>query len=251
MLGKLIGKQNWKWAAFGKHPVAKDYFQINVRSPMATAFASWVDNGFRRLSEDARRETVCSWRFWAQGQSKGAAICGLGKSSSDSIGRPYPMMIVGEGGLNKWEKFWHLMLNGLRQTWETIEYASTRRLRSLEHLETQLSRMPSPYRHWDQTRRSDPLAIADGLRPWHNKIILSDVQEKVTQLELDGRLTVPLDGEASSDPFQTACGWHIAIKNCGAPTPHTVFIGGRPEKNVLALYTRPLAPGDFSELWLE
>lgn len=51
MLGKLIGASSWNWTVFGKHPVAKDYFQINLTSPMANAFAKWVDAGFQRLSE--------------------------------------------------------------------------------------------------------------------------------------------------------------------------------------------------------
>jgi type VI secretion system protein VasJ len=249
MLGKLIGRPSWDWAAFGKHPVAKDYFQMNLVSPMASAFASWVDAGFRRLSEDDRRDTVCSWRFWAKGQKKGTAICGLGRSSSDSIGRPYPMMIVGEGGLNKWEKSWQLMLAGLRQTWETIEYATTRRLRNLEQLENQLCRLPSPCRQWNQIRLMNPQTLGADLQVWDKKIILSDVNQKVRQLEIDGQLIVPLDSKELSDPFQMASAWHLALKNCAAPVPHTVFMGGRPEKNVLALFIRPLVADDFSELW--
>lgn len=250
MLGGLIGSPSWVWAAFGKHPVAKDYFQINLVSPLASAFASWVDAGFRQLSEDDRRNTVCSWRFWAKGQKKGSVICGVGRSSSDSIGRPYPMMIIGEGGLNKWEKSWQLMLAGLRQTWETIEYVTTRRLRTLEQLETQMLRMPSPLQQWSRTRDMTPQDLTADLDAWKNKIILADVQRKARQLELDGHLIVPLDDQASADPFHLATAWHLALKNCGAPIPSTVFMGGRPDKNVLALYTRPLVTRDFPFLWI-
>ncbi len=249
MLGGLIGGPSWDWAVFGKHPVAKDYFQMNLVSPMASAFASWVDAGFRQLAEDDRRNTVCSWRFWAKGQKKGTVICGLGKSSSDSIGRPYPMMIIGEGGLDKWEKAWQMMLIGLRQTWETIEYTTTRRLRNLEQLETQLSRLPSPRKQWQRTIRMDTKSLVADPQEWDKKIILSDVRKKVSLLEIDGQLIIPLDGQESSDPFQLASAWHVALKHCDAPIPNTVFMGGRPEKNVLALFTRPLIADDFSVLW--
>ncbi len=251
MLGKLIGGSSWDWAAFGKHPVAKDYFQLNVVSPMASAFASWVDAGFRRIPEDDRRNVVCSWRFWAKGQKRGSTICGLGKSSSDSIGRPYPMMIIGEGALDKWEKTWQLMLAGLRETWEIIEYETTRRLKSLEQLEKQLLRMPSPHRQWKLTRQMAPNEWATSLQEYERKIVLSDVKHKVRQLEIDGHLIIPLDGKDGSDPFQLAGAWHVALKNCDATIPHTVFMGGRPDNNVLAMYIRPLVADDFSELWSE
>jgi type VI secretion system ImpM family protein len=249
MLGKLIGGSSWDWAAFGKHPVAKDYFQLNVVSPMACAFASWVDAGFRRLSEADRRDMVCSWRFWARGQKRGTSICGLGKSSSDSIGRPYPMMIIGEGILDKWEKSWQLMFAGLRETWEIIEYETVRRLSSLEQLERQLLRIPSPRKQWKQTLRMDPQHWAAGIQEHERKIVLSEVKQKARQLELDGQLKIPLDGKNASEPLELAGAWHVALKNCNTTVPHTVFMGGRPDNNVLALYIRPLAAGDFSELW--
>ena len=250
MLGKLIGHPSWDWAAFGKHPVAKDYFQLNLESPMASAFASWVDAGFRRLSEDERRDTACSWRFWAKGLKKGTTVCGLGKSSSDSIGRPYPMMIIGEGALDQWEKFWHLMLVGLGPTWETLEYASTRRLRSLDQLEMDINHFETPRKQWQQARQLNHRELAGDLPGWkNNKIILSGVREKVRALETDGRLLIPLDGQEPMDPFQLAVAWHLALKDCQSPLPNTVFMGGTPDKTFLALYSRPLSPDDFTVLW--
>ncbi|MBC2713421.1 MAG: type VI secretion system-associated protein TagF [Desulfosarcina sp.] len=250
MLGKLIGGSSWDWTVFGKHPVAKDYFQIRLTSPMASAFAKWVDAGFQRLSENSRRNTVCSWRFWAKGQKKGVTLCGLGRSSSDSIGRPYPMMIIGEGALDQWEKSWHLMLVGLGPTWETLEYAATRRLRSLDQLRNDINHLETPRKQWRQARQLDRKEQAEDHPEWKNKkIILSDVREKVRVLETEGQLFIPLDGQGSVDPFQLAGAWHLALKDCHSPIPNTVFMGGSSEKTFLALYSRPLAPDDFSVLW--
>lgn len=250
MLGKLIGASSWNWTVFGKHPVAKDYFQINLTSPMANAFAKWVDAGYQRLSENLRRRTVCSWRFWAKGQKKGTTLCGLGKSSGDSIGRPYPMMIIGEGALDQWEKYWHLMLVGLGPTWETLEYASTRRLRSLDQLEIDINHLETPHKQWQQARKMNHNDLAVDLPEWkNNKIILSGVREKVQVLEKEGRLLIPLDGQGAMDAFQLALAWHLALKDCQSPVPNTVFMGGSPEKTFLALYCRPLSPDDFSVLW--
>jgi type VI secretion system ImpM family protein len=250
MLGKLIGASSWNWTVFGKHPVAKDYFQINLISPMANAFAKWVDAGFQGLSENSRRNTVCSWRFWAKGLKKGTTLCGLGKSSSDSIGRPYPMMIIGEGALDQWEKFWHLMLVGLGPTWQTLEYASTRRLRTLDQLVIDINHLETPCKQWRQARQLNYVELVDDLPDWKNKkIILSDVREKVRLLEKDGRLLIPLDGQGSEDLSQLAVAWHLALKDCQSPVPSTVFMGGSPEKTFLALFCRPLLSEDFSVLW--
>ncbi len=250
MLGKLIGRPGWSWAAFGKHPVAKDYFQINLTSPMANAFAKWVDTGFQRLSEDERRHNVCSWRFWSKGQKRGAALCGLGKSSSDSIGRPYPMMIIGEGELDGWESSWHLMLLGLGSAWEILEYTATRRLGTLDQLVSDINQLETPAKQWQQARRLAGEQLTDDHAAWlKKKIILSDVREKANALETDGQLVVPIGGDDVEDPFQLACAWHLALKECQAPVPNTVFMGGSPEKTLLAFYCRPLAIDDFSVLW--
>ena len=250
MLGKLIGKPGWDWAVFGKHPVAKDYFQINLTSPMAHAFAKWVDTGFQRLSEDERRRRVCSWRFWSKGQKRGATLCGLGKSSSDSIGRPYPMMIIGEGELDEWESYWHLMLFGLGPTWEALEYTATRRLKSLDQLESDINQMETPGRQWQQARQHTGNQLNDEQSAWlKKKIILSDVREKAKALGTDGQLFIPIGGNGDEDPFQLAGAWHLALKECHAPIPNTVFMGGSPENTLLAFYCRPLAPDDFSVLW--
>ncbi|WP_083456635.1 type VI secretion system-associated protein TagF [Desulfosarcina cetonica] len=97
MLGRLIGRQRWSWAAFGKHPATKDYFQIQVATPLAHAFSRWVEAGFGRMDENDRRHRVCSWRFWSRGLKKGSMVGGLGRSSADGIGRPYPLVLLGEG----------------------------------------------------------------------------------------------------------------------------------------------------------
>jgi type VI secretion system protein VasJ len=160
------------------------------------------------------------------------------------------MMIIGEGALDQWEKFWHLMLIGLGPTWETLEYASTRRLRSLDQLENEINHLETPRKQWRQTKQMNHKELGDDLLQWKNsKIILSGVREKVRALETDGRLLIPLDDQGAVDPFQLAVAWHLALKDCRSPVPNTVFMGGSPEKTFLALYCRPLSPDDFSVLW--
>ena len=160
------------------------------------------------------------------------------------------MMIIGEGSLDEWETFWHLMLIGLGPTWEKLEYTATRRLRSLDQLESDINQLETPWKQWQQARQLTGNALNDDQSAWQkHKIILSDVREKVRALETDGQLSILLDGNGAVDPFQVAGAWHLALKECHAPIPHTVFMGGNPDKSLLTLYCRPLAPDDFSVLW--
>jgi hypothetical protein len=56
MLGKIIGDNRWSWAAFGKHPSAQDYFQINLLHPIVPRplpSGSKTDSGeFRKRSAE-------------------------------------------------------------------------------------------------------------------------------------------------------------------------------------------------------
>jgi type VI secretion system protein VasJ len=54
-------------------------------------------------------------------RQKRNADCGLGRDSSDSIGCPYPLLIMGEGRLKGWEKRWSQLPVQLNRTWKRME----------------------------------------------------------------------------------------------------------------------------------
>ena len=100
MLGSLIKGPTWCWAAVGKHPVAADYIRLGNSTSLLDAVADWVAKGYDELLRmDGRSQDSHSWRFWLRGVKKDTLICGLCRDSSDRIGRPYPLMIMGEGRL--------------------------------------------------------------------------------------------------------------------------------------------------------
>jgi type VI secretion system protein VasJ len=101
MLGSIKLKHSWEWSATGKHPAALDYFQLGSKAPLVNAFAGWIEDGYQKLLTRKRTgSTFCSWRFWAKGIRKGYIACGVGCNSSDSAGRPYPLMVMGIGRLS-------------------------------------------------------------------------------------------------------------------------------------------------------
>jgi len=249
MLGKIIGRPRWAWAAFGKHPSARDYFQINTQLPLAQAFSQWVENGFGRLPENVRRNGVYSWRFWSRGLKKGTLVCGLGKSSGDGVGRPYPLVLLGEGQLDHWEKNWNLLPFVLSSAWDKLEYAASRRLEGLGQLEADLQRMENPTPVWKETLRSiSPDTNDQTAEPIH-KLVMAQIQTKARTLATEQKLAIPLDHLSHGDSLQMAGAWHQALKDHLPGTPSTVFMGGSLEKAFLMLFLRPLMADDFIELW--
>jgi len=249
MLGKLIGHGQWSWSAFGKHPSARDYFQIHMQSPLAAAFGQWVENGFGRMDEQARRNGLYSWRFWSRGLKKGTLICGLGKSSGDGIGRPYPLMLLGEGQLRRWEQHWHLLPFALRPVWEKMEYASARRLTDITELEADLARMKAPVPAWQEILESKTGDFDADNNPPVNKIIMDKIQEKSGMLAVHQKLAVTLDQGGRTDPLIMAGAWHQALKSYVKGPPNTVFMGGRTDRSWVVFFNRPLIGDDFVDLW--
>ena len=113
MLGSLKSAPAWKWAAFGKHPVAGDYFNAGPDDPFFQAFSGWVENGYRQVCSGRKNSTdLYSWRFWAKGHQKDSLMCGVGRDSFDTIGRPYPLVVMGAGILPDWQR--HLVVIAVR-----------------------------------------------------------------------------------------------------------------------------------------
>ena len=110
MLGSLKSSAGWKWTAFGKHPVAGDYFYAGADDPFFQAFSGWVENGYRQISTERKNATdLYSWRFWAKGAQKDTLVYGVGRDSFDTIGRPYPLVIMGTGTLADWHRNWEIL----------------------------------------------------------------------------------------------------------------------------------------------
>jgi type VI secretion system protein VasJ len=208
-----------------------------------------VENGFGRLPEAVRRNGVYSWRFWSRGLKKGNLVCGLGKSSGDGVGRPYPFVLIGEGQMERWESHWNLLPFVLAPTWDKMEYTAARRLGDLGQLEGELQRMERPVPEWKAALKTISHEVNLGQPAPIHKLVMGEVQAKARTLETEKKLTIPLDRLDHEDPLQMAGAWHQALKTHFLGTPSTVFMGGSPEKTFLVLFQRPLAADDFIDLW--
>ncbi len=245
MLGSVESANSWHWAAWGKHPVATDYFCLGLNSPLIKAFSDWIEKGYQTLGSKPRASSkVYSWRFWAKGPKKETLVCGVGRDSSDSLGRPYPLMIMGTGPLDGWEDHWDLLPFACEKTWSRIEYLSAKRFIDFKQLEEEVRIIKPPYPHWPEfvSQRGDL-----GMSSCNPRAI----ENKAESLTTEKDFLVPLDGGPSNDHLAVAGLWHFFLKAHARAVPNAVFMGGTPDDAYLAVFKRPLMPADFVQLWSE
>ncbi len=240
MLGLLKPKIDWKWAACGKHPAAKDYFAFRVATPLMKAFSEWVERGYRDFTGSNKKAFgQSSWRFWSRGTRKGELLCGLLKDSSDGIGRPYPLLVMGSGVIKGWENGWASLFQALSSVWNQMEHISSRRFDHLNQLEVEVGNLPNPA----PNERGPKPAQETGLQEKQT------ARQKALQLTDNGELWLALDGCSAADPTSAVQVWGALLADQGIETPNALFMGGIPERLALALYKRSLNAGDFTRLW--
>ena len=242
MLGSIKQRSLWEWSAMGKHPVAMDYFQLGARAPLVNAFGAWIENGYQKVVSPTRnRLALHSWRFWARGIQKGHIACGLARDSSDSTGRPYPLLIMGIGKLPGWEKNWDLLSFLFEEIWSQIEYLASRRFNDLKQLESEISRIQVTAEDW----AGCPDHVPEEKGYPHRS---SDVQKAAEALLTRNECYVSINSDRGSDTALVARYWNCAVKSRTDIVPNAVFMGGIPEKSYLAIFTRSLTSSDFEQL---
>jgi type VI secretion system protein VasJ len=240
MLGSIGAAHTWQWAAWGKHPVAGDYFGVGQKGPLVKAFFDWVEKGYQSLSTQQHGATNArSWRFWARGPKGETLLCGIGRDSSDRVGRPYPLLIIGIGPLEGWEHQWDLLPLACEQTWGQMEYLSAARFTTFKEFEDGVHVIRPPDATWSEflTQRGGLGAESGGL------------EDKVSSLSQKRDFLVPLDGGPSDDPQTLTVLWHALLKTHTSEVPNVVFMGGASDKTYLAVFKRALVPNDFVRLW--
>lgn len=279
MLGLGKFKKAWQWGACGKHPVARDYFKISHNTPVFDAFESWAEKGYAALKKSQKLDQeVYSWRFFAKGLKKGDLISGVVKDSSDSIGRPFPLLIIGEGKLDGCEEHWELLPYYFEKTWDQLEYISSRRLTGLSDFEKEIKSIKRPDEngqghlqsfeeainrnqpvHIDEAqvqKTADtlsrermvviPLDINNGV----NNVTKNDVQDDVNKSVRDDALEQSgYQADYYADFLARAGIWSSRLKTYGSGMPNAVFIGGAREKHYIAVFSRPIKMDDFVRLW--
>jgi type VI secretion system ImpM family protein len=242
MLGSIRQNTQWRWTAVGKHPAAADYVRLSDGTALLDAVADWVAKGYDALlRNDGRPNSAHSWRFWLRGIKKGALICGLGCDSSDSLGRPFPFLVMGEGGLKHWERQWPWLTAGLEKTWTRMEYIASHRYDDVSAL----------------TQDLDTIAAPDGTMlfeaPSGTACDSAARQEGwdacIETLQRSGRTLIGLHSTPGVQAMHSVAAAHARLKECCKEVPRAVFLGGTPQLSYLAVIQHPLSSDDFLALW--
>ncbi len=143
-------RRQWQWFVAGKHPAARDYFAIGHRRPMFEAFSAWIRIGVECLSDRSRElfARPCSWRFWARTPERGELSCGVVRNSSDSAGRPFPLLVMGIGRLAAWEENWDLLPCACEGVWGQMEELSVRPCSTLDQVRDGVELLRPPEADW-------------------------------------------------------------------------------------------------------
>lgn len=243
--------QVWNWCFYGKHPAARDYLTIGEHAIMAQAFIDWVQGGYLPLIGKKEKPGVSkSWRFWSRTPVKGQLVCGLVRSSCDAIGRTYPLLIIGAGPLQGWEKNWEVLPFVCEKVWQQLEHISTRQYDTLERLKQDINLLKPPDNQWTELRDSktygDVSAVANHLI---TPGIDQEVKEKVAKLTEGKEIFMALKPQSSENLFLLTANWHKYIKRHCTILPNALFMGGSMQQSFLAVFLRPLKPDDFTLLW--
>jgi len=239
-------KHSWNWGAFGKHPVGRDYVRIGPNDPFLKAFSDWIENGYRRLNPaESSTPVFYSWRFWAKGPKKGNVVCGVGRDSSDSLGRPYPFLMIGKGPLKEWEDHWDLLPLAFEKTWAQIEYLASGRFVNFKQLEDEVCW----WKDFEFLRRSpaEPESTLMDMSQWD----LGEISKRIEGLREKAEVFIPLKKVASEDQSDLVSLLHFLLKKAcaGTAVPNSIFMGGIPNNTYMAVFMRPLSSDDFVRLW--
>ncbi|MDY6951661.1 MAG: type VI secretion system-associated protein TagF [Thermodesulfobacteriota bacterium] len=252
MLGSVGSANSWQWAAWGKHPAARDYFGVGPPDPLVKAFSDWVERGFKTLNPKGDELSgPSSWRFWARGAKRKTIVCGVVRDSSDSLGRPYPLLVMGVGIIEGWEDQWDLLPFACEKTWCQMEHLSAMGSASFGELEAQVKALVPPYPVWLEFM-SQKGGLHEASSVGENAGSSPSIKELANRLATVSQgkdFFASLDGGLANDPQTLAALWHGLMKARMSDIPSAVFMGGTPDQASLAVFKRALAPTDFVRLW--
>lgn len=222
----------WKWIAYGKHPSARDYIRFGIPFPLGTTVFGWVEQGFSRCCRDGDSQHGIFWRFWLRGMARDQLTCGILCKSSDAIGRPYPLLLMGTGIFPKWEGCWEHLPLACKVVWDEAEALLLQESISVSEFVQGLGRLNSP---------SDIL---------HDDTLPPVLPFKTLNGEIGAEfglfsLEAP---NGSSIAMAAAMRLSLLQKKRIITPPIAVFIGGG-NTACMAILRRPLKPLDFEALW--
>lgn len=227
----------WEWSVWGKHPAFKDYFHLGSPDPLFNGMAEWMRSGYAQIKIERGARNFFSWRFWMKSLRKENLAVGLLKDSSDSLGRPYPILCIGTGSLPDWEKNWDLLPLACEDSWNRMENLLAKSYKTLQNLEEEVYQIPAPPIEWEKISQR---------RGSRGNI---QIEEQIKKNLHKEAFFINLDPCFHLSPMVLVSLYHYFWKKQGKAIPNSIFMGGNLAKTFLGFFCRPLSPKDFQDLW--
>lgn len=253
MTDSTENEKYWQWAAFGKHPTAKDYFRLGDETPYVEGLFGWVENGYQLLTtKESAAPEFCSWRFWAREAGKNSLVCGVVRVSSDSLGRPYPLVIMGAGPLGAWQNNWDLLPFSGERTWRQIEYIASNLFTDFKKLEEEIRTIRAPDGNWPELnrKRQELNQLGSPIDPYASFLDYRELKKTAAAHAENAEVFISLDRGPCHDKITHVSLWHLLSREASKSLPCALFMGGTLDRAYLSVFRRPLKTADFVQLWL-
>lgn len=228
--------------------MASDFFTLGAEDSTTKAICEWIDRGYQPLSTQEQRSADCrSWRFWLKSPNKDVLAFGILKNSCDQAGRPYPLLLMGNGTLNGWGKHLHLLPTALEKGWGQMEYLTVKRYENLKQFKADVSQLPVPSSDWRALAEICP--VATNCFSSQLQTVDGAQDSGFAALVQNNEMLLQLPSTSSEELLQQIIHWHMQFTSRLKQLPNAVFIGGDVARTYLAVFSRSLVSADLEKLW--
>ena len=251
MLGLTKRKPAAAFFALGKHPAFNDYFSLNEPSTLSEAMTLWIEKGVQE--KEKKRKTlngdkcetnggIHTYRFWMQAGRREELALGIIRDSCDSMGRAFPLLIMAHGIVKEWYKSWHYIFQEWEPVFRELETAATSQYLDFQEFQARLKKIRFPEELAPSPPPCDDTGCPKGLLTPESILALFQHNQNQDAARIPASsLKAPgfsCDGKIVKNHFFSK-----------PAIPASMFVGGIPEAPTLFIYSRPLRPKDFSDLF--
>lgn len=227
----------WVCSFWGKHPAFGDYIRINADEPLFYALVQWLGNQGTGAGEPGYGASDDRYSFfWIVPPNTIQLTCGLLMRSTDSQGRPSPVLCVLKGVLPaNPPSYWERIHRYCQVTWHDMANLPACDFSSVSEFKTTLHRItpPNVKLHSDSPDNFRMVGIKQAVSVAMTVNKGRFIREKM--------LHFPVDDDKAGDWIW----WPRAIREVVDVMPCSMFIRNAGVNKQLYLYYRPLTAADF------
>ncbi len=228
--------KQWPFILWGKHPCSTEYLALGKKLYENEPLIAWARVGFDKLTKSDRRPLETCYTFWLFPGSTNRLICGLVGISTDTVERPYPLLIASQGMLEVRETRWEAITPACRPLWKQLEnIAAGTDISTPRELEGRIAELDGPAGigdDWDSYADVDSAVEA-----WRIDLERSTGSDVVT---------IALDQPGEST-IRQAVVWQRRCRQLLTVHPYGAFVDEKRKR--MTLFYRPLRVDDFFVLF--